>query len=143
MLLHLARNLYADLKCQSTFDQQKNKLKIMKTIYALATTLFLACSLSSFANDHSSDKPKKTVSVSPFVWGSPDESAPEEIKLLKAKFAMVPKAPFVWGDVNESAPKIVEEGIYLRLVVPVAPFVWGNADEMAPEVEELIDVELL
>jgi len=114
----------------------------MKTIYALVPTLFLACSLSSFANDHSSDKPKKTVSVSPFVWGSPDESAPEEIKLLKAKFAMVPKAPFVWGYANESTPIIVDEVNPLRLEVPVAPFVWGNANEMAPALEELIVVEL-
>ena len=114
----------------------------MKTIYTLATTLFLAFSLSAFANDHSSDKPKQTVSVSPFVWGSPEESAPEEIKLLKAKFAMVPKAPFVWGYANESTPIIVDEVNPLRLEVPVAPFVWGNANEMAPELEELNDFEL-
>jgi hypothetical protein len=112
----------------------------MKTIYTLAIISVLAFSTSVFANDHSSDKPKIIVSVSPFVWGSSDESAPEEIKLLKAKFALVPKAPFVWGDANESAPKVLEDRIYLRLEVPVAPFVWGNANETAPELEEIVDV---
>ena len=115
----------------------------MKTIYTLVITLFLAFSLSAFANDDSNDKPKNLVAVSPFVWGSPDESAPEEIKLLKAKFAMVPKAPFIWGDVNESVPKLVEERIYFKLAVPVAPYVWGNANEAAPELVETNGVELL
>jgi hypothetical protein len=115
----------------------------MKTIYTLATSLFLVFSLSAFANDHSNDKPKNLVAVSPFIWGNPDESAPEEIKLLKAKFAMVPKAPFVWGDANESAPQMVEDRISLKLEVPVAPFVWGNANEAAPELVETNGVELL
>lgn len=115
----------------------------MKTIYTLATTLFLTFSLSAFAKDHLNDKPKNSVAVSPFVWGSPDESVPEEIKLLKAKFAMVPKAPFVWGDANESAPKVLENNISNKLEVPVAPFVWGNADEQSPELEEIIEIKLL
>ncbi|SDL67817.1 hypothetical protein SAMN05421813_101179 [Daejeonella rubra] len=115
----------------------------MKTIYTLATTLLLAFSLSASANDHSNDKPKSLVAVSPFVWGSPDESAPEEIKLLKAKFALVPRAPFVWGDANESSPEVLGNSVFNKLEVPVAPFVWGNADEQAPELEETIEAELL
>lgn len=115
----------------------------MKTIYTLTTTLFLAFSLSAFANDHSNDKPKSTVAVSPFVWGSPDESAPEEIKLIKAKFALVPKAPIVWGDANEPAPKVVEGRGYVKLEVPIAPFVWGNANEIAPILEVKVETELL
>jgi len=115
----------------------------MKTIYTIATTLFLTFSLSAFANDHSKDKPKNSVAVSPFVWGSPDEDAPEEIKLLKAKFALVPKAPFVWGNAGETSPKVVEERIYIKLEVPVAPIVWGNPNEIAPILEVNIETEVL
>jgi hypothetical protein len=115
----------------------------MKTIYTLTSTLLIALSMSASAKDHSSDKPKSMVAVSPFVWGSPAESVPEEIKLLKAKFALVPIAPFVWGNAGETAPKVVEERIFMKLEVPVAPFVWGNPNEIAPILEVNIETELL
>jgi len=45
------------------------------------------------------------VPVAPFVWGSPDETAPESLKNIKAENANVPVAPFVWGNPEEVAPE--------------------------------------
>ncbi len=54
---------------------------------------------NSFAKSSffSKNLPKSMGSVAPFVWGSPDDEAPEYLRFVKSKFAKVPLAPFVWG----------------------------------------------
>lgn len=116
-------------------NQTKNKN--MKTIFALSTVILMAFSLNTKATDKSSefsnDLPKSMVSVAPFVWGSPEDQAPEGLRFIKAKYAKVPLAPFVWGspdDIIDSGESIIG---FKNLNVPVAPFVWGSPDETAPE----------
>jgi len=75
------------------------------------------------------DLPKSMVAVAPFVWGSPEDQAPEDLIFVKARFAKVPLATFVLGspdDIIDSANSIKRAR---NLNVPVAPFVWGNSDE--------------
>lgn len=132
-LLHPARMVFTGVRFRATFDQKINKSKIMKTLITLTTAILMTLSLNTFAGTRSSDdKPKSMVAVSPFVWGNPNENAPAEIRLIKAKYAIVPKAPFVWGDPSDfSAEDIIHVQVN-NLNVPVAPFVWGNADDPAP-----------
>jgi hypothetical protein len=116
-------------------NQTKNKN--MKTIFALSTVILMTLSLNGNAavksSDFSNDLPKSMVSVAPFVWGSPDDQAPEGLRFVKARFAKVPVAPFVWGSPDD----IIDSGKSVKgfknLNVPVAPFVWGSPDETAPE----------
>lgn len=109
----------------------------MKTIKTLTAVLLTALSLNTFAgnvsSENSNDKPKSLVNVSPFVLGNPDDEAPEEIRLVKAKYAHVPLAPFVWGNADEQAPELLKFIIAVNADVPLAPFVWGSPDDAAPE----------
>ena len=77
----------------------------MKIIFALSTLVLITFSIHSNAvansNDFSNDLPKSMVAVAPFVWGSPDDEAPEYLRFVKAKFAKVPLAPFVWGSPDD------------------------------------------
>ncbi len=107
----------------------------MKTIFALSTALLITLSLNTQAGNKSSDLtndlPKSMVAVAPFVWGSPDDQTPEDLRYVKARFAKVPVAPFVLGspdDIIDSANTIKGSK---NLKVPVAPFVWGNPEEAA------------
>ena len=116
-------------------NQTKNKN--MKTIFALSTVILMTLSLNSNAgfksSDFSDDLPKSMVSVAPFVWGNPEDLAPEGLRYVKAKFAKVPVAPFVWGssdDLIDSAKSI--QG-FKNLNVPVAQVEWGSPDDTAPE----------
>jgi len=106
----------------------------MKTIIALSTVILITFSLDFKAvaksSEFSNDLPKSMVSVAPFVWGSPEDHAPEGLRFIKAKFAKVPLAPFVWGKPEDIINSVNE----LKFVtVPVAPFEWGNPQESAPE----------
>jgi len=116
-------------------NQTKNKK--MKTIFALSTVFLISVSMNLNAAAKSSDLPidlpKSMVSVAPFVWGSPNEEAPEDLRFVKAKFAKVPLAPFVWGSPDDIINSVKSITGLKFLNVPVAPFVWGNAEETAPE----------
>lgn len=107
----------------------------MKTFITLTATVFLSLTMNVKAADRAgeiiNDKPVSKVSVAPFVWGSPEESEPVELKNVKAKYANVPVSPFYFGDANENPPaELVNE-----MQIPPAPFVWGNPDEDAPVIE--------
>lgn len=142
LLYQPARKVFAERGYRATFDQQLNKLNKMKTINTLTAIFFTALSLNTFAgnpgSENSNDKPKSLVIVSPFVLGNPDDEAPEEIRLVKAKYAHVPLAPFVWGDPSDipAGDHIIKD--IKKMNVPLAPFVWGNADEQAPELLKFI-----
>ena len=116
-------------------NQTKNKN--MKTIFALSTVILMTLSLNSNAgfksSDFSDDLPKSMVSVAPFVWGNPEDLAPEGLRYVKAKFAKVPVAPFVWGSSDDLIDSVKSIQGFKNLNVPVAPFVWGSSDETAPE----------
>ena len=91
--------------------------------------------------DFTNDVPKSTVSVAPFVWGNPDEQAPEDLRFVKARFAKVPLAPFVWGTPAAIIDSVNSITGLKNLNVPVAPFVWGSPDETAPEALKNIKAE--
>lgn len=116
-------------------NQTKNKK--MKTIIALSTVILITFSLNTKAgiksSDQSNDLPKSMVSVAPFVWGSPEDQAPEGLRFVKARFAKVPVAPFVWGSSDDLVDAVKSLKGLKNLNVPVAPFVWGNPEETAPE----------
>lgn len=109
----------------------------MKTIFALSTVLLMTLSLNTQALNKGSyfinDLPKSIVSVAPFVWGSSEDEAPEDLRFVKAKFAKVPVAPFVFGSPEDIINSVNSIKGSKNLDVPVAPFVWGNSDETAPE----------
>jgi hypothetical protein len=111
--------------------------KNMKTIFTISTVILLTFSLDFNAlaksTDFSHDLPKSMVSVAPFVWGSPDDQAPEDLRFVKAKYAKVPLAPFVWGSPDDIINFVKSINGLKFMNVPVAPFVWGDAGETAPE----------
>lgn len=107
----------------------------MKTFITLTATVILSLTMNVKAADQTfeiiNDKPESRVLIAPFVWGSPEESEPVELKNIKAKYANVPVSPFYFGDVNENPPvELVNE-----VQIPLAPFVWGNPEEDIPLIE--------
>ena len=78
----------------------------MKTLFTFISILLIAKSITVHAEDNLKNKREKnkTVAAVPialFVWGDPDAPAPEELKFLKAKNAMVPLTPSVCGSPDE------------------------------------------
>ncbi|MXV51260.1 hypothetical protein GS399_09795 [Pedobacter sp. HMF7647] len=99
----------------------------MKTLKNIAAGLLIIASTGAFANEKAPSKTVaslKNVSAAPFTLGSPDESAPENLKAMTVKVA-----PMIYGNQSETVPS---ELIDLKRV-PVAPMVYGCAEESAPE----------
>lgn len=108
----------------------------MKNFITLTATVILSLTMNVKAADKATevnnDNPVSKVSAAPFVWGSPEESEPAELKNVKAKYAKVPVSPFYFGDANENPPaELVNE-----TQIPLAPFIWGSPDEDAPLIEQ-------
>jgi len=124
-------------------NQTKNKN--MKTIFALSTVILMAFSLNNNAavksSEFSYEVPKSMVSVAPFVWGSPDDMAPLNLRFVKAKYSKVPVSPFIWGKPEDVIDAVKTIRGLKNLNVPVAPFAWGNPDESAPESLKYIKAE--
>lgn len=105
----------------------------MKTLGTLFLILLMVTS-SVYAGDSQKNKKRKikdnrAVASAPFILGSPDEPAPEELRLLKAKNALIPVAPFIWGNASEDVPVFLNSVKAKNAKVPVAPFVFANPEE--------------
>lgn len=105
----------------------------MKTLGTLFLFLFMVIS-SVYAGESQKNKKRKikdnpAVAIAPFITGSPEEPAPEELRLLKAKNALIPVAPFIWGNASEDVPVFLNSVKAKNARVPVAPFVFANPEE--------------
>ena len=87
----------------------------MKIIFALSTLVLITFSIHSNAvansNDCSNDLPKSMVAVAPFVWGSPDDEAPEYLRFVKAKFA---EAKYAKANLNLLKPSTLKPILNLQ-----------------------------
>lgn len=118
----------------------------MKISIKIIFSLLILASFDANANDNLRNKKKRNlflpaVTTAVFVWGNPDAPAPEELRFVKAKNALVPVAPFVCGNPDEDAPELPGSEKAKKVMVPVAPFVWGDPEEFSAEIKNMITEE--
>lgn len=102
----------------------------MKTIlHTLIALLIALMNTESFsAEKYSSEKVNNRIPVSARNWNDSAIETPENLKYVKAKYALVPVPEFVWGNAGESVPSEL-----LRRAVPVASKVWDDQSIEVPE----------
>lgn len=118
----------------------------MKTSIKIIFSLLILASFDTNANDNLKNKKKRNlflpaVTTAVFVWGNPDAPAPEELRFVKAKNALVPVAPFVWGNPDQDAPELQGSEKAKKVMLPAAPFVWGDPEEFSAEIKNMITEE--
>lgn len=102
----------------------------MKTIlHTLIAFLIALMNTESFsAERYSSEKANNLVPVSARNWNDSVIEVPENLKYVKAKYALVPVPEIVWGNAGEAVPSEL-----LKSAVPVASKVWDDQSIELPE----------
>lgn len=104
----------------------------MKKLNFIITLSALAISSLSYANDGGKSVKNPAVPVAPRVFESSAPEIPLELKNIKARLALVPRAELVTDD-HADIPEELGLVKARYALVPLAPLVMGNADDAAPE----------
>lgn len=110
----------------------------MKTIINILIALFiLFLNTESFSNVKNTDDNTisgnySNIPVSPRDWTTIDLEVPENLKFIKAKYALVPFAVFVWGNPDAEAPSELAKD-YRTFYVPVPVKIWDESVMEVPE----------